>query len=235
MEKPMIGIVPLVDKERESYWMLPGYMKGILQAGGIPVMLPLTSDRTVLRQLAVGLDGFLFTGGQDVSPVVYHEPVSEKCGECCPERDEMETILLRSALEQDKPILGICRGIQFINAALGGDLYQDLQTEHPSGVCHRQAPPYDRPIHSVRLVPDTPLQRLLKKETLSVNSCHHQAVNKLSPKLQPMAYSEDGLVEAAWLPAARFVWAVQWHPEFSYCTDGDSRKILKQFIEASIL
>lgn len=233
MKRPLIGVVPLVDTEKESYWMLPGYMKGIEQAGGVPVMLPLTSDGEALGQLADALDGFLFTGGQDVSPSVYHAPRSELCGECCPMRDGMETLLLSLALERDKPVLGICRGIQFINAALGGSLYQDLPAEHPSGVRHHQSPPYDRPAHTVSLTADTPLRRLLEKDVLSVNSYHHQAVKALAPKLRPMAYSEDGLVEAVWLPTARFVWAVQWHPEFSYLTDADSRKILGHFVEAS--
>ena len=103
MKKPLIGIIPLVDRERESYWMLPGYMKGIEEAGGIPVMLPLTSDREALEKLVNYFDGFLFTGGHDVSPVVYREAVFEKCGECCPERDEMEAALLPIILEEDKP------------------------------------------------------------------------------------------------------------------------------------
>lgn len=235
MRKPVIGIVPLVDTEKESYWMLPGYMKGIEQAGGIPVMLPLTSDPAILQQLVDTLDGFLFTGGQDVAPALYHELPSEKCGECCVERDDMEAALFWSALERDKPILGICRGIQFMNAVLGGTLYQDLPTEHPSDTEHHQNPPYDRPVHTVSVLPNTPLQKLLKKEKLAVNSYHHQAVKTLSPKLQPMAYSEDGLVEAVWLPTARFVWAVQWHPEFSYETDADSARILERFVEVSTI
>ena len=118
MNKPLIGIIPLIDIERESYWMLPGYMKGIEEAGGTSVMLPLTSDKETLRKFVNYFDGFLFTGGHDVSPSLYREEVSDKCGECCPKRDEMETILLPMVLEQDKPVLGICRGLQLINAAL---------------------------------------------------------------------------------------------------------------------
>ena len=87
MKRPLIGIIPLIDIERESYWMLPGYMKGIEEAGGIPVMLPLISDREALGKLVNYFDGFLFSGGHDVSPVLYREEVSEKCGESCPKRD----------------------------------------------------------------------------------------------------------------------------------------------------
>ena len=232
MRKPFIGIVPLVDSERESYWMLPGYMKGIEEAGGIPVMLPLTSDRKVLEQMVNTFDGFLFSGGHDVDPSVYDETPTEQCAQCCPDRDAMEIILLQMVLEKDKPALGICRGLQFINAVLGGKLYQDLPTEHPSDILHRQPAPYDRPIHNVSLIKGTPLYNLLEKETLPVNSCHHQAVKTLAPDLQAMAYSEDGLVEAACMPDKRFVWAVQWHPEFSYQSSEDSRNILKAFVSA---
>lgn len=229
MKKPLIGLVPLVDEGRESYWMLPGYMTGVEQAGGVPVMLPLTSDEEALRRLAQGLDGFLLTGGHDVSPAVYGAPVSPRCGDCCPKRDEMEGLLLRLVLEADKPVLGICRGIQFLNAALGGTLYQDLPDERPSAVIHHQEPPYDQPSHPVSLLPGTPLAALMEAHTLPVNSCHHQGIKALAPALSPMAKAEDGLVEAVWMPAARFVWAVQWHPEFAFRTES-SRRIFRQFV-----
>ena len=233
MNKPLIGILPLVDIERESYWMLPGYMKGIEKAGGTSVMLPLTSDKETLRKFVNDFDGFLFTGGHDVSPSFYREEVSDNCGECCPMRDEMETILLPMVLEQGKPVLGICRGLQLINVALGGSLYQDLPAQHPSSVCHRQPAPYDQPIHLVELIPNTPLQKCLGKDELPVNSCHHQGIKELASGLQPMAYAKDGLVEAVWKPGSRFVWAVQWHPEFSHKVDENSRKIFRAFVKAA--
>lgn len=230
MRRPLIGIVPLVDAERESYWMLPGYMRGIEQAGGIPVMLPLTSDEETVWQLVALADGFLFSGGQDVSPALYAERPSQMCGECCRERDDMENVLFRMAYQQDKPILGICRGIQFVNVAMGGTLYQDLPTEYPSYTVHRQKPPYDVPAHSVDIVADSPLHKLLNTEKLMVNSCHHQAVKTLAPQLSAMAISEDGLVEAVCVPSKKFVWAVQWHPEFSFEVDENSRQIFREFV-----
>lgn len=233
MRKPLIGVVPLVDRERESYWMIPGYLEGVRQAGGIPVMLPLTSDRAELEQLVAELDGFLLTGGQDISPDLYGQTPAPTCGERCLPRDEMEGGLLPLALKRDRPVLGICRGIQFLNAALGGTLYQDLPTEHPSEVEHHQRPPYDVGVHRVELVPGSPLQSLLGKERLMVNSYHHQAIRTLAPALQPMAYSEDRLVEAVWAPARRFVWGVQWHPEFSYRNNSDSRQIFARFVRAA--
>ena len=230
MKKPIIGIVPLVDIERESYWMLPGYMKVIEQAGGIPLMLPLTSDEENLQQLAEELDGFLYAGGQDISPNLYAQRRSRMCGQCCHERDEMETILFRMVYEQDKPLLGICRGIQCINVVMGGTLYQDLPSEHSSDTEHHQIPPYDVPVHSVKIIGDSPLYKLLKKEALMVNSYHHQAILTLAPKVSAMAVSEDGLIEAVCVPKKRFIWGIQWHPELSCLVDENSRKIFSEFI-----
>ena len=135
-------------------------------------------------------------------------------------------------LAADKPVLGICRGIQFLNVHLGGTLYQDLPAEHPSAANHHQTPPYDAPVHSVTLTAGSPLWALLGKDTLAVNSLHHQAIKTLAPGLAAMAVSEDGLTEAVCLPDKRFVWAVQWHPEFSFRVNEDSRKIFKAFVGA---
>lgn len=233
MEKKIIGIVPLIDYERKSYWMLPGYMQGILEAGGLPVMLPVTEEAELIRQMVSACDGFLFTGGQDVSPRLYGEEKISQCGECSPERDRMESILLQEALRADKPLLGICRGIQFLNAALGGTLYQDIPTQVQTGTEHHQTPPYDIPVHEVCVKEGTALHELLGKTRLKVNSYHHQAIKELSPQLQVMAVSEDGLIEGVYMPDRKFVWAVQWHPEFSYRTDPDSRKIFAVFLAAA--
>ena len=106
----------------------------------------------------------------------------------------MEQALLHLALERDLPVLGICRGIQFLNAVLGGTLYQDLPTEHPSQTQHHMTPPYDRAVHTVTIQPGTPLAELLGTEHIGVNSYHHQAVKTLAPCLTEMAWSEDGLI-----------------------------------------
>lgn len=203
-------------------------MQGILAAGGLPVMLPLTTNRTLLAQMAQTLDGFLFTGGHDVSPALYGETPLPACGACCAQRDEMESTLLPLLLEKDVPVLGICRGIQFLNAALGGTLYQDLPTQAPSALTHHQAPPYDAPVHTVLLVENTPLHALPGETTIAVNSYHHQTVKTLAPSLRAMAYATDGLVEAAYMLGKKYVWAVQWHPEFSFLKDANSRTISEQ-------
>ena len=168
MEKPIIGVTPLWDGEKNSYWMLPGYLEGVQEAGAIPVILPLAADGADAARLADLCDGLLFTGGQDVSPQLYGEERRPACGELCPARDALERELLNRALEQDKPILGICRGLQFLNAALGGTLYQDLPTEHPSGTGHSMKPPYDRAAHAVHIWPMTPLASAVEKAELAV-------------------------------------------------------------------
>ena len=229
---PLIGVIPLWDAERNSLWMLPGYMEGILAQGGLPVMLPLTEDAAVLEKACGLCAGFLLTGGQDVQPSLYGEEALAACGEVCPARDRMESLVLRYALAANLPVLGICRGIQFLNAYLGGTLYQDLPSQHPSGTEHHQRPPYDLPCHSVRILPDTPLRDLLGSETLAVNSYHHQAIRSAAPELRPMAVSPDGLTEAVWMPGRRMVWGIQWHPEFSWRRDPASAAICRAFVSA---
>ena len=230
--KPIIGVLPLWDDKKESLWMLPGYFGAVTEAGAIPVMLPLTTDPQTIERLSDMCDGLLFTGGHDVSPEIYGAAPAANVV-CCRERDDMETMLLKTALEKDQPILGICRGIQFINASLGGTLYQDIPTEHPSNVEHHQTPPYDIPVHRNTIKKSSPLYKVLGCESLPVNSYHHQAVKEVAPELEVMAVSEDGLVEALFMPSKKFVWAVQWHPEFSYKTDEASRRILKAFTDAA--
>jgi putative glutamine amidotransferase len=232
MSKPIIGVMPLWDDEKDSIWMLPGYFDGINQAGAIPIMLPFSEDEQELDQLIKMCDGFLFTGGHDVSPALYNEKPFDGLVFSCMKRDRMESYILKKAIEIDKPILGICRGIQFINASLGGTLYQDIPKQYETDIAHHQTPPYDVPVHKVNVIKGSPLYKCLDTEFLDVNSYHHQAVKKVAPNLKVMAVSEDGLVEAVYMPELRFLWAVQWHPEFSYKTDENSRKIFKAFIEA---
>lgn len=233
MKKPMIALTPLVDRERHSFWMLPGYMDGIREAGGIPVMLPLDEDPATAARLAEVCDGFLFTGGDDVEPARYGAQTDPHTS-CYSARDRMEEALWQAVLPRRKPVLGICRGIQLMNVLLGGTLYQDLETQYPSPVCHHQQPPYDRPVHSVRLLHGTPLQELLGDDQLRVNSYHHQAIHSLAPDLLPMAVSEDGLIEGVYHRRYPFLWGVQWHPEYSCHTDPVSRKMFRAFVAAAM-
>lgn len=230
--KPVVGIMPLWDEEKNSIWMLPGYPDGIIQAGAVPVIFPFLDDKDEISRLVNICDGILFTGGQDVSPKLYGEEPLDGLVSCCEKRDAMEAIVLKLSMESEKPILGICRGIQFINAALGGTLYQDLPLQHPSNIGHHQNAPYDAPAHEVSLIKGSPLQECLKTESLPVNSYHHQAVKRPAPELEVMAFSPDGLAEALYMPSQKFLWAVQWHPEYSYKTDQSSRKIFRAFVES---
>ena len=228
---PVVGVTPLWDAEKQSLWMLPGYLDGLRQAGCLPMILPLTREPEEIDQILAMVDGILLTGGQDVSPELYGEAPA-LTGEVCEMRDAMEQLLLKKAMVLDKPVLGICRGIQFINVALGGSLYQDIPSQHPSAVEHHQSPPYDKPSHAVTLVQGSPLQSLLGQQKLLVNSYHHQAVRRLADGLEVMARSEDDLVEAVWKPDQKFLWAVQWHPEFSFRTEDSSRRIFAAFAGA---
>ena len=230
--RPVVGVMPLWDDDKDSLWMLPGYLEGLEEAGTLPLILPLTDDEEDLAQLMDMCDGFLFTGGHGVSPEVYGATPLEGLIAACEGRDRMEAIVLRKAIDEDKPLFGICRGIQYVNAALGGTLYQDLDLQHPSDIEHHQQPPYDVPIHEVTVLKESPLYACLQKEQLGVNSYHHQAIKDLAPGLKEMAVSPDGLIEAVYMPGHRFLWAVQWHPEFFGTKDDSSVKIFHAFADA---
>lgn len=237
--KPVIGVIPLFDEEKDSIWMLPGYMDGIRLAGGLPLILPLKADTEDIFQICRTCDGFLFTGGHDVDPSMYGAERSRKCGPSNQDRDNLEKKIFEYAISLDLPVLGICRGIQLINVLCGGTLYQDIPTEYyfteysPSdSVEHHMLPPYDVPCHEVTILEGTPLSELLNKSTTSVNSYHHQAVKELSPSLLPMAISEDGLIEALYMPDKKYIQAVQWHPEFNFHNNEDSRRLFVSFVNA---
>ena len=227
--KPMIGVTPLWDAARQSVWMLPDYLDGIKAAGGLPVVLPLEMSESDANQMVETCDGFLFTGGQDVSPELYGMKDATGTIVASAERDKLESLLLSKALQADKAVLGICRGLQFINVFLGGTLWQDLPSQHPSEIVHRQGKPYDVPTHQVTLSGD--LQALLRKNILEVNTLHHQAIKDLGSGLMPMAVAPDGIIEAAQMSGKRFVWAVQWHPEYLFRRDSDSLAIFSCFVE----
>lgn len=237
MKKPMIGVLPLYDTDKKSYWMLPEYMNAIEGAGGIPIMLPLTTDTEIIATLANQFDGFLFTGGHDLNPELYHEHAEVTCGELCIERDMMESILLQKVIELDKPAFGICRGLQLFNVMLGGTLYQDIPTSFQlhgnKFVNHKQSPPYTNLVHNVHIEKNNILYDILLTDTIKVNSYHHQGIKMLSDKLTAVAVAEDGLIESVVMPNRSFVLAVQWHPEYSYKVDDYSQKLFAAFVNAS--
>lgn len=231
---PLIGVTPLWDEERQSVWMLPDYLEGIQQAGGVSVVLPFDPSPAAIEEMVERFDGFLFTGGPDVSPGLYGLDDMGGKIKTCPRRDELEVPLLKKAVAAGKPIFGICRGLQLINAVLGGTLYRDLPSEHLSEIVHRQAKPYGRYTHTVQV--NGPLRvilsDLIESNILPVNTLHHQAVRELAPGLEAMAVTPDGLIEAFYAPEMRFLWAVQWHPEYLFRGDEASRRLFKRFVEA---
>ena len=228
--KPIVGLTPLWDDKLSSRWMLPDYMAALSGVGAIPIVLPFTDDESELTRLLGVCDGLLFTGGHDVSPSFYGERPLADLTETCMARDVMERKLFPLALKACKPIFGICRGIQIINVLLGGTLYQDLPTQYGSESLHQMARPYDRMQHKVTVLPDAPLRRLVGVDEIPVNSRHHQAIRNLASSLEPMAVSEDGLIEAVRKPDEKFCWAVQWHPETSFPFDQASRDLFRAFV-----
>lgn len=234
MVKPVIGLTPLYDTERERLWMRPNYLRAVVQTGGLPLILPLTGDDEDVAALAGLCDGFLFTGGPDVHPALYHEETMRCCGSINPQRDRLEILLLNQAVQLDKPVLGICRGIQLINVALGGSLYQDIPAQaQGEPIAHYQQPPYNVPVHNVFIEKDSPLYRILHKTQMMVNSMHHQAVKDLSPQLRCAARSRDGLAECVYMPDKRFFMGVQWHPEYLFEPDSDSEDLFQAFVDAA--
>lgn len=233
MKNGLIGIMPLYDKEKESYWMLPNYMNGIIAGGGIPIMLPLTKDTLILDYFIDLCDGFLLTGGQDVNPNLYNEDIKKYCGEINDDRDFMDSYVLKEAIRLDKAVLGICRGIQIMNATFGGSLYQDLPKEHKSIINHHMDKPYDKHAHYVNIDKNTTLYKIVNTTRLSVNSYHHQAIKNLAKCYRSMAFSDDLICEAIEMKDKKFVVGIQWHPEFSYMTHKDSLEIFKYFISKS--
>ena len=230
-KKPLIALTPYFNIERDEPYMRPAYLKAIRAAGGTPLILPLDLEEEDLQQVVDTFDGFLFTGGPDIHPFFFDEETQENCGNVCLRRDRMEMALLKLVTKTGKPVLGICRGIQSLNVALGGTLWQDLPSQHPSDIEHHMNPPYDAFGHNVSLVPGTPLASLFAGQTeIAVNSYHHQAVREPAAGLEVMAVAPDGVIEALYRPASHFLWAVQWHPEFLYKVDPRSQAIFDAFV-----
>lgn len=232
MDKPFIGILPHLNTEKMDYLVRSGYLDAVMETGGIPIMFPPTLDGDTVRQLTHICSGFIFAGGQDVAPALYGEAPLPECGETLPDRDKAEGMVLEIALHENKPILGICRGEQFINVYLGGTLYQDIPSQIGSELTHNQPSAEGEPIHEVVIEHDSPLFSLLERERLPVNSYHHQAIKSLAPDLKVMARATDGLIESFYMPEKRFLWAVQWHPELTFYSDENGQKLFAAFMQA---
>ena len=234
-QKPLIALTPYFNIERDEPYMRPAYLKAIRAAGGTPLILPLDLEEDDLLQIVNTFDGFLFTGGPDIHPFYFGEETQAHCGNVCLRRDSMELTLLKLVMKARKPILGICRGIQLLNVALGGDIYQDIPSQFPQEfpVAHTQPFDYVIPSHKVDVVPGTLLARLTGCETLQVNSMHHQACRRLAPGLTACGYASGGLIEAVEKPDYPFFLGVQWHPEYLWEQDSCMRAIFEAFVKAA--
>ncbi|HUF34865.1 MAG TPA: gamma-glutamyl-gamma-aminobutyrate hydrolase family protein [Gemmatimonadales bacterium] len=193
------------------------YVRSVLAAGGVPVIIPSLVGAAFAARALDGADGLLLTGGEDLDPAWYGASPSPFLNPPDRERDLFELAIFAAARQRELPILGICRGIQLVNVGLGGTLHQDLPTERPGLVDHHPAAARADRSHLVRLAPESRAAAAMGAPEVWVNSFHHQAVRDLAPALVATGWTEDGLVEAAETPAeAPWLLAVQWHPEEMY-------------------
>lgn len=224
---PVIGVTSTLKEDTEASATRPlgsfvrtdlDYVSGVEQAGGVPVILPpLAGDpREAARAMVRGLDGLLLSGGSDLHPSVYGEEEHPSLGETIPERDAFEWEMFHLALEIGLPVFGICRGMQLMNVALGGSLYQDMPSQlEDGGVDHRQTDPKWVPRHLVEFEPGSEARVVAGVDGVEVNSYHHQSIKRLGEGLVISGRSEDGVPEAMEAEDLCESWllGVQWHAE----------------------
>jgi putative glutamine amidotransferase len=213
---PIIGITTTHFQQKDP---LPGsgvseaYIRAVHEAGGLPLLIPSGMKTGELEALVARLDGILFTGGGDIDPRYFNGKPHNRVYNIIPERDETEINLVRMAASGGLPFLGICRGIQMINVALGGTLYTDIADQLPGAIKH-DFKERKYLAHPVQVLEGSRLARILGMTGLQANSLHHQGLEKVAVSLTPVAWSVDGLVEAVEKPGHPFGLAVQWHPEW---------------------
>jgi len=219
MSQPLIGITASRIHNRADEPMIAlneAYSRAVARAGAIPLTInPGLPDEAVIEMLS-RLDGVLFSGGGDVETSRYHGIDHPRVGEVDPDRDRIEIMLIGYAVQRGIPFLGICRGIQVINVALGGTLYSDVADQHGGEIRHDCYPdiPRDHLAHEVEIAAGSRLEQILGVKRVATNSLHHQAVRELAPGLTAIAQAPDGIVEALEIPGHPFALAVQWHPEW---------------------
>lgn len=210
--QPVIGITGNYDKE--TCTLAEGYYQSVLKAGGMPLIIPPFQEIDSLCQILETIDGIIFSGGGDINPLFFGEEPIKELHSITPERDRQELLLARLAYDRQIPMLGICKGIQTINLALGGTVYQDIHTQmEGTRIKHSQDQDRRYPSHSVRLMPGSIMQRIFGSTTITVNSFHHQACKEAAPCLNATAISPDGVIEAIESNELKSVLGVQWHPE----------------------
>ncbi|GAX06579.1 glutamine amidotransferase [Secundilactobacillus pentosiphilus] len=234
MAKPIIGIPAERRLVGDSYrhTVNQGEVAAIIKAGGIPVLIP-TRELALASNYSRLIDGLLLPGGPDVAPRFFGEEPLPEMAEADDRLDATEIELIKLAVAAGKPMLGICRGAQVVNIALGGDIYQDIakQIDHQTYQHHQKAP-YNQGSHYVDIAEGSMLQTIFQgQQHVLVNSYHHQAVRKLAPQLKLTAKAGDGVAEAVESKDSRLILAVQWHPELMYKEQVDEFAIFENFIE----
>jgi len=241
--KPLIGLT--TERFSSGYFAQPDqnvqgtlhtYIEAVLGAGGLPVLIPLTVTGDDLRELYQRLDGVLLPGGCDIDPAHFGETRSPQLGAVDVERDRSELSVAQLALADGKPLLGVCRGMQVMNVALGGTLYQDLPSEYPAALERHAHPvkefPREHLAHPVRVAEDSRLARVLGAPMVQVNSRHHQAIKQVGAGLVVVAQAPDGVIEGVEKPDHPFALGVQWHPENLQAMP-EMKRLLVKFVEAA--
>ena len=240
--KPLIGVTPDFNagdrKEwggREpTYFLRARYVRAIEDLGGIPIVLPLVADLDARRRLVTHIDGLLLTGsGPDLAPELYGERQRYRFRVMSQRRATFELEMAQLARAADLPLLGICGGMQALNVAFGGSLYQDIDSQRPHPLQHRQSLPATQLTHAVKIAPQSLLHRIVQTKTLRVNSSHHQSVREVASALTATAVAPDGVIEAIESPSQRFLLGIQWHPEFLFDRHERHRRLFQAFLEAA--
>jgi len=232
--RPIIGVTmslqrPASERSSECFALYRPYVAAVERAGGVAVGLPAQPE--AVADLLPILDGLLLSGGGDVAPDLYGQACHPRTQRMDRLRDRFELALVREWVKADRPLLAICRGIQVLNVALGGNLIQDIADLVANSVVHQWSEGEAR--HLIRLRPSSQLARLLGGDQLEVNSFHHQAVGDLAPELEAVAWAADGVIEGVEMPGARFVVGVQWHPERMFEADARQLQLFIGLVEAA--
>lgn len=231
--RPLIGLVAQHNSSNpDQFFVKRAYVQAVSAAGGIPIMIP-PQPPAQLEQLLSRLQGLVLTGGVDVHPELYGEELQPWCGEISQVRDELDFAAAAWALQHDMPLLAICRGIQVLNVAFGGSLYQDIPQEVADAVRHWQSDPGSEGTHEVTVHQGTLLSSLVGRGPLPTNSFHHQGIKRLGSGLKIAATTPDQLVEAVESPEHRFVLGVQWHPELMAESCPAARALFEGFVRAA--